>query len=200
MANMEVGGRVFRDIESYKAARRDFDSIEAIKERHDLTRIEDVKRIRDNIINGSYRFETMLGDDFLDELDEMLETLKNDKALSQNERKGFKLFNKEEKTKSVKEHVREKKDNSHDEELEAEIQRQIKIKERKRKAMVAVLSVVAFASIGYLIFYYTMYAKNDAEYNDLSELIDDTVTSKEYSVNIVHEDKSIPPVLKKYMK
>ena len=108
MANMEVGGRVFRDIESYKAARRDFDSIEDIKERHDLTRIEDVERIRDNIINGNYRFETMLGDDFLDELDELLETLKKDKALSQNERKGFKLFNKEEKTKGVKEQIREK--------------------------------------------------------------------------------------------
>ncbi|MBO4846787.1 MAG: class B sortase [Lachnospiraceae bacterium] len=200
MANMEVGGRVFRDIESYKAARRDFDSIEDIKERHDLTRIEDVERIRDNIINGNYRFETMLGDDFLDELDELLETLKKDKALSQNERKGFKLFNKEEKTKDVKEQIREKKNISHDEELEAEIKRQIKIKERKRKIMVALLSVVALACIGYLIFYYTMYAKNDAEYSDLSELIDDTVTSKEYSVNIVHEDKTIPPVLKKYEK
>lgn len=200
MANMEVGGRVFRDIESYKAARRDFDSIEDIKERHDLTRIEDVERIRDNIINGNYRFETMLGDDFLDELDELLETLKKDKALSQNERKGFKLFNKEEKTKGVKEQIREKKNISHDEELEAEIKRQIKIKESKRKIMVALLSVVALACIGYLIFYYTMYAKNDAEYSDLSELIDDTVTSKEYSVNIVHEDKTIPPVLKKYEK
>ncbi len=200
MANMEVGGRVFRDIESYRAARRDFDSIEDIKDRHDLTKIEDVKRIRDNIVNGNYRFETMLGDDFLDELDEMLETLEKDKALSQNERKGFKLFNKEEKKSNGKEHIREKKNNIHDEELEAEIKRQINIKERKRKVLVAVLSVVALACIGYLIFYYTMYAKNDAEYSDLSDLIDDTVTSKEYSVNIVHEDKSIPPVLKKYEK
>jgi sortase B len=203
MPNLEVGGRTFRDIDSYRAAKRDFENIEAIKERHDMTKYEDVCKIRDNIENGNYRFETMLGDDFLDELEEALAQLERDKALSQPQRKGFKPF----KKKPAKDdpdimdpHKIFDDDDDFDPELEEEINRQVKKRERKRKLIIIAASLVALISVGYLIFYYTMYAKNDAEYNDLADLIDDTTTTKEYSVNIVHEDKTIPPVLKKYEK
>ena len=203
MPNLEVGGRTFRDIDSYRAAKRDFENIEAIKERHDMTKYEDVCKIRDNIENGNYRFETMLGDDFLDELEEALAQLERDKALSQPQRKGFKPF----KKKSAKDdpeimdtHRIFDDEDDFDPELEEEINRQVKKRERKRKLIIIAASLVALISVGYLIFYYTMYAKNDAEYNDLADLIDDTTTTKEYSVNIVHEDKTVPPVLKKYEK
>ena len=203
MPNLEVGGRTFRDIDSYRAAKRDFENIEAIKERHDMTKYEDVCRIRDNIENGNYRFETMLGDDFLDELEEALAQLERDKALSQPQRKGFKPFKK--KTANDDPDIMDARsifddEDDFDPELEEEINRQIKKRERKRKLIIIAASLVALISVGYLIFYYTMYAKNDAEYNDLAELIDEKAPTKEYSVNIVHEDKTIPPVLKKYEK
>lgn len=203
MPNLEVGGRTFRDIDSYRAAKRDFENIEAIKERHDMTKYEDVCRIRDNIENGNYRFETMLGDDFLDELEEALAQLERDKALSQPQRKGFKPFKK--KTAKDDPDIMDARsifddEDDFDPELEEEINRQIKKRERKRKLIIIAASLVALISVGYLIFYYTMYAKNDAEYNDLAELIDEKAPTKEYSVNIVHEDKTIPPVLKKYEK
>ena len=203
MPNLEVGGRTFRDIDSYRAAKRDFENIEAIKERHDMTKYEDVCRIRDNIENGNYRFETMLGDDFLDELEEALAQLERDKALSQPQRKGFKPFKK--KTANDDPDIMDARsifadEDDFDPELEEEINRQIKKRERKRKLIIIAASLVAMISVGYLIFYYTMYAKNDAEYNDLAELIDEKAPTKEYSVNIVHEDKTIPPVLKKYEK
>ena len=203
MPNLEVGGRTFRDLDSYKAAKRDFENIEAIKERHDMTKYEDVCKIRDNIENGNYRFETMLGDDFLDELEEALAQLERDKALSQPQRKGFKPFKKK-PAKDDPEIMDTRRifddEEDYDPELEEEINRQVKKRERKRKLIIIAASLVALISVGYLIFYYTMYAKNDAEYNDLADLIDDTTTTKEYSVNIVHEDKTIPPVLKKYEK
>ena len=203
MPNLEVGGRTFRDIDSYRAAKRDFENIEAIKERHDMTKYEDVCRIRDNIENGNYRFETMLGDDFLDELEEALAQLERDKALSQPQRKGFKPFKK--KTANDDPDIMDARsifddEDDFDPELEEEINRQIKKRERKRKLIIIAASLIALISVGYLIFYYTMYTKNDAEYNDLAELIDEKAPTKEYSVNIVHEDKTIPPVLKKYEK
>ena len=203
MPNLEVGGRTFRDIDSYRAAKRDFENIEAIKERHDMTKYEDVIKIRDNIENGNYRFETMLGDDFLDELEEALAQLERDKALSQPQRKGFKPFKKKTANDDpdiMDPHKIFDDEDDYDPELEEEINRQVKKRERKRKLIIIAASLVALISVGYLIFYYTMYAKNDAEYNDLADLIDDTTTTKEYSVNIVHEDKTIPPVLKKYEK
>ena len=194
MLDLNIGGRSFRDIESYKAAKRDFDNIEAIKSRHDLTKLEDVKKIRDNIEEGNYRFESMLGDDFLDELEELIAQLEEDKALSRTGRKGFKPF-KNKETKNEPKFSDEK-----DEKLDAEIKRQVKKREIKRKAMIVIASLVSLGCIVYLAFYYTLYAKNDVQYSNLSDLIDEESTPKEYSVNIVHEDTTMPPVLKKYEK
>ena len=194
MLDLNIGGRSFRDIESYKAAKRDFDNIEAIKSRHDLTKLEDVKKIRDNIEEGNYRFESMLGDDFLDELEELIAQLEDDKALSRTGRKGFKPF-KNKETKNEPKFSDEK-----DEKLDAEIKRQVKKREIKRKAMIVIASLVSLGCIVYLAFYYTLYAKNDVQYSNLSDLIDEESTPKEYSVNIVHEDTTMPPVLKKYEK
>ena len=194
MLDLNIGGRSFRDIESYKAAKRDFDNIEAIKSRHDLTKLEDVKKIRDNIEEGNYRFESMLGDDFLDELEELIAQLEEDKALSRTGRKGFKPF-KNKETKNEPQYSEKK-----DEKLDAEIKRQVKKREIKRKAMIVIASLVSLGCIVYLAFYYTLYAKNDVQYSNLSDLIDEESTPKEYSVNIVHEDTTMPPVLKKYEK
>ena len=194
MLDLNIGGRSFRDIESYKAAKRDFDNIEAIKSRHDLTKLEDVKKIRDNIEEGNYRFESMLGDDFLDELEELIAQLEDDKALSRTGRKGFKPF-KNKETKNEPQYSEKK-----DEKLDAEIKRQVKKREIKRKAMIVIASLVSLGCIVYLAFYYTLYAKNDVQYSNLSDLIDEESTPKEYSVNIVHEDTTMPPVLKKYEK
>ncbi|MCR4749401.1 MAG: class B sortase [Lachnospiraceae bacterium] len=194
MLDLNIGGRSFRDIESYKAAKRDFDNIEAIKSRHDLTKLEDVKKIRDNIEEGNYRFESMLGDDFLDELEELIAQLEEDKALSRTGRKGFKPFkNKETKNEPIFSDEKDAK-------LDAEIKRQVKKREIKRKAMIVIASLVSLGCIVYLAFYYTLYAKNDVQYSNLSDLIDEESTPKEYSVNIVHEDTTMPPVLKKYEK
>ena len=194
MLDLNIGGRSFRDIESYKAAKRDFDNIEAIKSRHDLTKLEDVKKIRDNIEEGNYRFESMLGDDFLDELEELIAQLEDDKALSRTGRKGFKPF-KNKETKNEPQYSEKK-----DEKLDAEIKKQVKKREIKRKAMIVIASLVSLGCIVYLAFYYTLYAKNDVQYSNLSDLIDEESTPKEYSVNIVHEDTTMPPVLKKYEK
>ena len=136
MPNLEVGGRTFRDIDSYRAAKRDFENIEAIKERHDMTKYEDVLKIRDNIENGNYRFETMLGDDFLDELEEALAQLERDKALSQPQRKGFKPFKK--KTAKDDPDIMDPgrifdDEDDYDPELEEEINRQIKKRERRKQ-------------------------------------------------------------------
>lgn len=198
MPNLEIGGRSFRDIDSYKAAKRDYDNIEAVKARHDLTDLDDVIRLRDNVISGNYRFETMLGDDFVDELDEIISRLKEDKALSQSQRKGFKPLKKNDEKKEN--NSLKKMDKSDEEALNIEIARQLKKKERKRKLMIALAFVLALGSITYLIFYYAMYSKNNAEYEGLSQLIDDSAGSSKYSVNIVQEDKTLPPVLKKYEK
>ena len=172
MLDLNIGGRSFRDIESYKAAKRDFDNIE----------------------EGNYRFESMLGDDFLDELEELIAQLEEDKALSRTGRKGFKPF-KNKETKNEPQYSEKK-----DEKLDAEIKRQVKKREIKRKAMIVIASLVSLGCIVYLAFYYTLYAKNDVQYSNLSDLIDEESTPKEYSVNIVHEDTTMPPVLKKYEK
>ena len=71
MALLQIGNRTFRDIESYNCAKRDDFKIENLKSEYDLTKVESINELIKNIENGKYRFESLLGDDFLEELDQL---------------------------------------------------------------------------------------------------------------------------------
>ena len=72
MNDYSVRGRSFRTGQDYQAALRDEKKIELIIKRYENADIAG----RENIINvlnrGEVKFETLLGDDFLDELEEKL--------------------------------------------------------------------------------------------------------------------------------
>lgn len=198
MANLEINGRTFRDLDSYNAARRDSIIIERMKDRIDMTDINSVMEMRDNIESGKYRFESILGDDFLDELEDIIKQLKEDeqKAVTTKSKSKEKNVRVNKKTNPKKQNAKAFED--YDEDMQQEILRQIKKRETKRRCFVGLMSLVAFGCIGYLAFYGYQYAKNNLRYNELEELIDEDVSSHEYSVNIVNEDKTKPPILKKY--
>ncbi len=62
--------------------------------------------------------------------------------------------------------------------------------------MLFVLGLCILGSVGYLIFYFALYEKNDAEYNELASLVKQDSGG---TVEINYEEaKDKPPVLKKY--
>lgn len=68
----EVLGRQFRTDTDYEAALKDAAYIEQIKKRYALDRQEGQERLLKDLKEGRYRFRTILGQDFLEETEELL--------------------------------------------------------------------------------------------------------------------------------
>ena len=186
MADLIVNGRTFRDLDSYNAAKRDVANIERMKSRIDMDSVDEVLRLRDSIESGRYNFETVIGEDFLDELDELIKEQEKKKTESS-------------KQPSKKERKPSKKALSdYDEDMQREIRRQMKKSDKRRTFFVVFMSLIALGSVAYLAFYGFEYAKNEAKFDELSTLVNEDAGAEEYSVTIVSEDKTKPPILKKY--
>lgn len=202
MAKLEINGRSFRDIESYNAAKRDQLNIERLKERVDFTNLEDVKRLKNNIESGRYRFESMLGEDFLDELNDIIIELERIPANDKSNKKRVAKKTKAQSENNVKKE-RTKKDNtksdfkSLDDDMKLEVLNVIRKGERRRKIWLSFLSIVLVVCLGYLAFYFTLYGKNDAEYKELATLKQNTTSKNQISINYTPE-ADMPPILKKY--
>lgn len=208
----EVYGRTFRSPSDYSAAKRDLDRINRIKEKSDLTNPSQVAEIRHNIEDDRYHFETLLGDDFLDEMSELLETLKREQLIEQEQNKGNKNIisknrkktSKNEKKDSRREQKAQKQNTAvpaeledYDEAMKQEILRQLKKQEKRHHLMIAGLAILAAVSIGYLGFYYFYYEKNNMDYDNLAQLKDDSIQSTGVTVHLTDE-KDKPPILQKY--
>ncbi len=194
----EVSGRYFRNRFDYQAALRDKEQIERIKNKYDLTIKEQLIHIKNDLEDNRYHFETLLGDDFYDEICDLLKTLKKEEAKN-TKQEIHKDINQDRKH-SKKE--RKKKESvsldDYDDLMKQEIIRQIKIQEKKRKRIVFFLSLIAIASLGYLAFYTFYYQKNNIEYEQLAELKDETVQgTTQVKINFT-EEKDKPPMLAKY--
>lgn len=203
MALLQIGNRTFRDIESYNCAKRDDFKIENLKSEYDLTKVESINELIKNIENGKYRFESLLGDDFLEELDQLktqlLEEGNTKKLRKDNAVKNKPDIKTKDKSDLNNKKQQEKVKTKDDELLELEIRKRVRRLELRRKIVVFLLSAVAFGCIAYLVIYYAMYFKNGAEYNELSRLVNEESTNdKAFSINLVKEDDSLPPILKKY--
>lgn len=185
MPDLTVNGRTFRDLDGYNAAKRDYANIERMRERLDMTDVEDVIRMRDNIENGRYKFETILGEDFVDELDDLIKEIKSTEG--------------EKRPKRVKEQKKNSKSfEEYDDDMQKAILKEMKKSDIKRKIFVFFMALVAILSLGYLAFYGTQYAKNEIKYNELSELVDETAIGNEYSITLTNEIEQEYKVLKKY--
>ena len=71
-----VEGRQFRTKADYEAALRDKKKIDAIKAKMDLNSPKDVLALYEQMQGGTYRFESMVGNDFDDYIYELAEKLK----------------------------------------------------------------------------------------------------------------------------
>lgn len=85
--------------------------------------------------------------------------------------------------------------------MQAEVKRQLKKRERRRKLTVATLLIAAFASLGYYIIYYVNGSKHNDEYKDISSLVGSTAlqgdTPTTVTATINNETRTLT-VLPKY--
>lgn len=184
----EVSGRNFRNSMDYQAAIRDQELIEKIRQKYDLKKREQVSLIKRDLEDKRYHFETLLGDDFYDEICELWDSFNNLQNL--NARKEVK------KKVNIQDNGGEQQFSldDYDEPMKQEIIRQLQKQENKRRLIVTFLSIVAAASLGYLAFYTFYYQKNNVDYQQLADLKDENTGVKVH----LTEEKDKPPILAKY--
>ncbi len=210
-----VAGRRFRTQTDYEAALRDQKKIEKIKSEIDLNNPQQLFGLYSVLQSGSYRFETMVGNDFDDEIFEKIETLKKqgitpDKAervtTDKKPQKGKANVKKADKKSNQKSNqgIKSKKAvnlEDFDEGMQKQIMIELKKQEKRRKLIVLLASAVAVACFGYFGVYYFYSYRTNMDYNELaalkgSEALTDTTPKNEFALH--KTSIRMPDVLDEY--
>lgn len=200
----EIRGRKFRTKADYARGFRDNQTIERIERDLDKTDPDAVAALRIELERGKYHFETLLGDDYLEEIVELDEELKKNPPMAEEPQKrgsshrGRRASNASSSEGSIRNAKGKKRKelSDYDDDMQREIIKALKRDQLKRRLLLVVLALCILGSVGYLVFYFALYEKNDMEYTELAELKQEDAGG---TVVINYEEaKDKPPVLKKY--
>lgn len=194
--NRTVAGRQFRTKADYEAALRDQKKIEIIKSKTDMNNPKAVLELYAQMQEGAYRFETMVGNDFDDELYELAERYKK-----QPQEMGKKPKKRGKSHKAIKGSGKiALKD--FDEDMKREIEAQLKARDKRRSLVVALCSLCAAVCFGYFGIYYYSSEKTRADYEALADLKNsDVLPEKAERVIVVRgeeEEVVLPDILNDY--
>ena len=204
---LTVAGRRFRTRADYEAALRDQKKIERIKAETDLDNPKQIYELLKDLQSGSYRFETIVGRDFDDEIYEKAEALKKQGITPENAAKTVKADKKKkEKASRQKERKSQKKASSvnlsdYDKDMQKQILIEMKKREKRRKLIVALSSLVAVLCFGYFGVYYFFAARTSMDYEHLSDLKGSDALSETQEKNDFSLHKSsvkLPDILDEY--
>ena len=193
MADFNVAGRQFRTQSDYNAALRDQKQIEAIKAKINMEQPGEVISLAAELKAGKYRLTTIVGTDFKDEIQELADKYKKQGYTKDSKIKPSKQKKKQTGKQSAKQAKSNKKTVSleeYDEKMQQEIKAALKQRERKRKLIVALCSIVALASFGYYGVYYYFAGRTQSDYENLSELRgNDSIVIRTPSVTIHYAEE-----------
>lgn len=198
MAGLEVSGRRFRTEADYKAALRDQAKIEKIRAKVNMEQPGEVITLHAAIGAGEYRFETILGNDFDDEIYELAQEYKRqgydkDSKIPAGKKKKNKAGQMQKAVKSPgkKASGKQKKVSldEFDKEMQKEILHELKKREKRRKLAVFVCSLVAVLCFGYFGVYYYFSDRTQTEYEDLAQLKGNSTLSGTLFREIHHSEE-----------
>lgn len=219
-----VEGRQFRTEADYRRACRDRETIEKLRTATKGGNIANLKKIKTLIKSGKIRFYTPLGQDFEDEIDELIKNAERTKGgkskKAKNSENNGTLRVKNSKTpKSIKSTEKNEytgKSNAEDKSkpvtrendtsVDSLVAEELKNREKKRKLIIALCSVAAIGCLGYLMVYSYYIQRTNATYEQWSNIKNmgasnsDSGTSADSQV-VIHYDngsKEAPEVLDEY--
>lgn len=190
--NMEIRGRSFRTKADYARGWHDNRIIERIEENLDKTDLNQILELKKELDNGKYKFESLVGEDYIDEISDLLKELENQKDSTDTKtRKVGRGFKGKEKTKTERKSLED-----YDKSMQAQIVKELRKAQRRRSFLLFILALCIMGSVGYLLYYFSLYQKNETEYNELASLVKEDEGG---TVTINYEEqKDRPPILKKY--
>ena len=198
----EVAGRQFRTEADYKLALHDKAEIEKIKKQRDLDTLEQIDTLLADIVQGKIRLYTILKEDFLEELQDKKEAL-----LKAGESSGRKEAGRRKTAGRQKAASGKSKTHTSLEEFDADMQkrilREMKKRERIRKSIVAVCSLLVVGSLTYLAGY-SYQTKRLDDYAAIQKNLKNTAlaTPDTSETPVIHYDDdtadTLPDILPEY--
>ena len=185
MTGFQVAGKRLRTEAEYKAALRDQALIQKIRSQVDMEQPGEVITLYSDMQAGKYRFETVVGNDFDDEVYELAENFKKqgyskDSRLPAGKkwkRKPGQKAGRQVKSKQKKDRKQKSPKISltdYDADMQKEILAQIKKRDRRRKLLALFCGVIAVGCFGYFGMYSFFVKKNETEYENLASLKGDS--------------------------
>ena len=208
MNDYNVRGRSFRTGSDYQAALRDEKKIEVIIKKYDNADLKGKEHIINVLNRGEIKFETLVGEDFIFEIEEKHNNLKINSGGKSKKTRQKTIAQKATAPKVVKSSKPVKKEpkkmslEDYDEDMQARIKEELYLQEKKRKRTVLICSLVAVFCLGYVFFYYYLYEKNSNEYEHLASLktLEQTTNNQVHINYTQEEEKKELVVLEKYKK
>ncbi len=163
-----VEGRQFRTETDYRRAVHDRELIERLRAEaagYDKKKLE---QLYSDVKNGKYNFFTLLGQDFADEVEELLRK-KTAKGGGQRKNAGSEK-GKGRGKESRKRAGTKKSTKKNDQKLEAFVREELKKREKRRRLMIVGCLAVAVGCIGYFCLYSYYDYRTRAAYSELSAL------------------------------
>ena len=197
---LTVAGRRFRTRADYEAALRDQKKTERIKAETDLDNPKQIYELLKDLQSGSYRFETIVGRDFDDEIYEKAEALKKQGITPENAAKTVKADKKKKEKRSKKKEYSVNL-SDYDKDMQKQILIELRKQEKRRKLIVVLSSLVAVLCFGYFGVYYFFAARTSMDYEQLSDLKGSDALSETQEKNDFSLHKSsvkLPDILDEY--
>ncbi|MCR4989516.1 MAG: class B sortase [Lachnospiraceae bacterium] len=156
---------------------RDRELIRTITEGADLNNPDDIERIFKDLQSGAYTFESEVGRNFDDKIYELHDKVLKGEIAAATENADKKSKSKRSKSKKSSKNssdtrVRTKnlKDKKYEQTINELAMEELKKKEKNRKLLIIIASVVAVLSLGYFGIYNYMMTRTNIDYEDLAAL------------------------------
>ncbi len=162
-----VEGRRFRTESDYALAKRDKELMDRLRGQTDQQNMASLEELRKALREGRYKFHTLLGQDFREEVEELIRKEKLKEKNGRQETKTAKTVKRgkqSEGTKSVS------SVSSHGAGLDAIVENELRKREKRRKLTIAVCSLLAAGCLGYFGIYSYYNYRTNSNYRQLSEL------------------------------
>ncbi len=194
----EVEGRQFRTRADYDAALRDKEKIDRIRDRVNLKKKDEVLALYAELEAGRYRFESLVGQDFDDEIFELAEQIRKGTFTEENA-----PAKKRKKCSLQKKQKTDVKLEDFDGDMQKQILQELKKREKRRKLLVILCSLMAAACFGYFGVYYYFGNRTEETYSQWSKLRKeeagkDVGAFEPVTINRTEANQEHPDVLEKY--
>ena len=185
MSGYEAAGRRFRTESEYKAAKRDLKLIEEIKSNVHMEQPGEVISLCDALAEGKYRFESVIGNDFDDEIYELAEKYKSQgytksSRLPEGKRARKKAQKRQGKSSEAKRSAGKKNGSiksksqvsldDYDGAMKKAILEEMKKREKRRKLVVVLCGIIAVGCFGYFGVYSYFADRTQMNYEELASL------------------------------